>query len=225
MHTSIAGSMCFTCSRLFKSKRNGGGTQQRAMCSQPHRCLQTVVNSRTGVMVQIMQSFWSPQVSTGPLLDVVGDDVGLADGEVVGDKAIDGDTVGDAVGDVVGDCVGDVVGLVVGDDVGEAVGDCDGNDVGEAVGLAVGDVVGDVKGDCVGEVVGEVVGVPNSGPPPVSNVGLVVGLVVGDCVGEVVGDGAHSGSVTLQMHSMPAGFPVHVAGTFSQGGPPMPVST
>jgi hypothetical protein len=50
-------------------------------------------------------------------------------------------------------------------------------------------------------------------------VGNVVGLVVGDVVGVV----RQSGSRTLHMHSMPAGFPVHVLGTFAQRGP-IPVS-
>lgn len=54
----------------------------------------------------------------------------------------------------------------------------------------------------------------------VDTVGDVVGLVVGDVV-SVVGQ---SGSSTFQMHSKPAGFPVHVSGFFAQPGP-MPVST
>ena len=81
---------------------------------------------------------------------VVGDFSGLVVG---GDVLVVGAIVGDSVGLVEGERVGGAVGFVVGETVGLVVG----GDV-SVVGKRVGDVVGFEIGDTVGGVVGEFVG-------------------------------------------------------------------
>ena len=109
-------------------------------------------SATVGKKLYVIENEWvGPRVGAGVVGDVVGafvgDDVGFADGLVVG-------------ADVVGECVGDVVGAFVGDNVGFAVGLVVGADVvGDPVGA---DVVGAAVGDAVGLCVHEC-GAPSAG--------------------------------------------------------------
>jgi len=144
--------------------------------------------------------------------DVVGVEVGDADGASV-DGADDGDAVGEPVGLPV---MGISVGLVEGDVVGEEVGDADGTSVdGADDGDAVGEPVGRPEGFPVGFPEGDTVGVLDGaevtvavgellGAPVGAEVGLLLGGVEGELEGVPVGEalGLPVGGSVLRMHKL-----------------------